>query len=30
MSIAPRKYREEAAVIGGTLGSLVVPGVKLF
>lgn len=30
MSIAPRKYREEAAVIGGTLGSLAVPGVKLF
>ena len=30
MMIAPRKYREEAAVIGGTLGGLAVPGVKLF
>jgi hypothetical protein len=30
MAIAPREYREEAAVIGGTLGGLAVPGVKLF
>ena len=30
MMIAPREYREEAAVIGGTLGSLAIPGVKLF